>query len=319
MRTPSRALSALLAFSLLLPTTAAFAGGKSPPPDSAKAADAGKEREAQELKRQGDTHLSEKRFVEALEAYDRSYALVANPALHYNRGRALQFLARYPEALESVERFEKEAPEDLKAKVPGLAELDKELRAKVATVVIETNAKGGRVLVGGKDVGQAPLDKPLRVNAGKATVEVIAEGFFPFRREVELPGDATTKVDARVASRDTFGYLIVKSQVAAARVFVDDKVVGVVPAEAALTPGAHPVRVTAEGFGDAETQVVLAAGERKELSLDPQKSPSIFSRWWFWTGVGVLVVGAAVTTTAIAVTTEGSPPTGDFSPGQVRF
>jgi hypothetical protein len=317
MRRPLlRVLSFALSVAWLLASAPAFAGK---PTDAPKAADAAREREAQELKRQGDTHLSQRRFVEALESYDRSYALVPNPALHYNRGRALQFLARYPEALAAVERFEAEAPDELKAKVPGLADLVKELRAKVATVVVETNATGGRVLVGGKDVGQAPLATPLRVNAGKTTVEVIAEGFFPFRREVELPGDRITTVDARVASRDRFGYLVVRSQVHAARVFVDDKAVGLVPAEAALSPGAHPVRVTAEGFDDAETQVVLAAGERKELSLDPQRTPSILSRWWFWTGVGVLVAGAAVTVGVVAATTERAPPTGDFSPGQVRF
>src|SRR5438067_1440517 len=77
--------------------------------------------DADELKHRADALLVERRYDEALEAYDRAYALSPNPAIHYNRGRALHYLARFPEALSSIERFEREAPPEVRAKVPGLS------------------------------------------------------------------------------------------------------------------------------------------------------------------------------------------------------
>src|SRR5260221_10534174 len=92
--------------------------------------------EAEDLKHKGDTLLVERRYDEALDAYDKAFALSPNPAIHFNRARALQFLARFPEALTALERFEEESTPELRAKVPGLAELVAELRSKVATITI---------------------------------------------------------------------------------------------------------------------------------------------------------------------------------------
>lgn len=72
-----------------------------------------------------------------------------------------------------------------------------------------------------------------------------------------------------------------------------------------------------EGFEDAATSAVLAAGERKEVALRLESKPTIFSRWWFWTGVGVVVAGGTIV--GIALLTEKSPGNGDgFAPEQVR-
>ena len=49
------------------------------------------------------------------------------------------------------------------------------------------------------------------------------------------------------------------------------------------------------------------------------RSKPITARWWFWTGIGVIVVGAATAVTVYALTTERSAPTGNFSPGQLAF
>ena len=271
-----------------------------------------------DFKRRGDAFLTERKYVEALEAYDKAYALSPNPAIDYNRGRALQFLARYPEALDAFERFWREATDDLKARVPGVQGVLVELRRKVARVAITCDVPAARILLGGKAVGQAPLDKPIRVNAGKTSVEILADGYFPFRRDVELRGnDAENRVEARLASRSTSSVLLVRSTVQQSDVFVDGSRIGQVPAEAVLAAGMHPVRVVHDGYLDATTQVVLRAGEQKELTLDPEKAPPFTARWWFWTALGVIIVGGGVTTIAILLTTERGPPVGDFTPGRL--
>jgi hypothetical protein len=275
--------------------------------------------QAARLKSAGDDAMAAKRYDEALDDYQRSYALVPNPALHYNRGRVLQFLARYPEALDAISRFDAEASPELKARVPGLPTLVAELRSKVATITIKTNVAAGRVIVGGKDMGPAPLPGPLRVDAGQTTIDVIADGYLPYHTAVDLTGGQTTVIDAELKTRAALGLLVVRSHTGEVSVSVDGRGIGLAPAEAELSPGSHPVRVDHEGYGAASTQVVIVAGERREIFLDPLKPRPITSKWWFWTGAGVVVVGLAATIIAVALTTEKSPASGSFSPGQLSF
>lgn len=277
--------------------------------------------QAAELKHRGDGLLIERRYLDALEAYDRSYALSPNVAIDYNRGRALQFLARYPEALDAYERFAQQASPDLRAKVAGLDDIIEDVRGKVATVKITVDGTPARVLIGGKDVGLDALKVPFRVNAGPTTIELLSDEYFEFRREVVLPAKVTTVVLAKLTRRDAYGYLQVRSTVAGTSAFVDGKEIGLVPAETALLPGPHPVRVAHDGYDSASTQVLVRVGEHRDLVLDPLKRKPVTSHWWFWGGLGagVLAVTAIVVVSVLAATTEGSLPSGDFSPGQIRY
>jgi hypothetical protein len=275
---------------------------------------------AAELKKKADQLFDDKRYEEAVAAYDEAYAAHANAAVLFNRGRALQFLARYPAALDSIQRFSREAPPDVRARVPGLAALLADLEAHVSTLTIHCEVTGARVLLGGKQIGECPMAAPIQVNAGPQTLEAFAEGYVPFRREIPLAGGAKENVDIVLVQRDAVAILSVTSSVSSTRISVDGTAIGVAPAEAKLPPGEHQVAVDREGYDQASTRVVLRAGERKEISLDPipKKSGSVLGAWWFWTGVGV-VVAAGVTATVIAVSTEKSAPSGNFSPGTVRF
>lgn len=273
--------------------------------------------DAAELKRNGDLAIEQKRYQDALDAYEAAYAQVPSPALLYNRGRALQFLARYAQALDMIEQFAQTAPAELQERVKGLPELLTDLRSKVSTLVIHCDTSGARVLVGQRQVGVTPLATPLRVNAGKQTIDIFADGFFAYHRDALLPGGAELTLDVALTSRDRSGLLIIKSAMTGVAVKVDAKSVGQTPTEVGAVAGPHRVDVDKEGYGTASTQVMLQAGERKELSLDPLARPALYTRWWFWTGVAVLAAGVA--TTIIVLTTEKAAPNGEFSPGRVAF
>jgi hypothetical protein len=89
-------------------------------------------------------------------------------------GRALQAMGDYPGSLEKLEAFVEQAPPELKARVPKLTELVAEVRSRVTKVTLTTNVDGARVLVRQQLVGTTPFDRPLVLNAGKASLEVIA-------------------------------------------------------------------------------------------------------------------------------------------------
>lgn len=270
------------------------------------------------LKAEGDELFRAKRYEDALAKYDVAYERTKNPALLYNRARALEYMARYPEALASFERFAKEASPELLAKVPGFDALVAEVRNKTTRLSITCNVQDARIVLGSRVLGKAPLGGPVVVDAGKAMLEVSADGYFPSSRELVLPGGGQATVDVVLASRDRGALLVVKSPVEGARVFADGKAAGGAPAELALGAGSHDIRVAASGHTPAETRIVLRAGEQREVTLAPRRE-AITSQWWFWTGVGVVVVGAA-TATLVALGTEKDPAKGDnFSPTNVKL
>ena len=72
---------------------------------------------------------------------------------------------------------------------------------------------------------------------------------------------------------------------------------------------AHPPGAGSGAGGDHP--VDLTARPADESSGAP-----IYKKWWFWTGVGVLLAGAAVTVVAVATSGGGpSPYRGNFDPG----
>jgi hypothetical protein len=270
---------------------------------------------AAELKKTGDEAMMELRYDDALAAYDKAFELEPSPVFRYNRGRALQALNRFPEALDELEAFDREAPDELKARVPGLEELIIGVRGKVATVEVVSDPPGARVLIRDKLMGKTPLAESLRVNAGPATIEVVKDGYQPFTKTVDLPGGGVARIEAKLAARSKIGVLVVTSQ-AGASAYVDDRAIGVVPAETQVTAGEHNVRVQLDGYDDAESTAVVVAGKRKEINVEMSESTPLYAQWWLWTGVGTVVVAAVVV--AVVVTAEGPADEGDIPPGQVK-
>jgi hypothetical protein len=277
-----------------------------PPDNAARAA---------ELKAAGDAAMDKLRFADAADAYQQAFNLAREPALLYNLGRALEGLGSYPEALAKLEAFDEVAPPELKEKVPGLAKRIAELRQRVTTLVIQVDVPGARVLVRSVEVGVAPLGRPLRVSAGKADVEVVADGYLPFKKQLDLPGGGAATVDAHLLSKDKTGVLVVHASAAGADVAIDGKPQGAAPVDARLPAGEHVIVVHHPDFREFRTSVALRGGERRVVDAELQ-SPRAFTRWWFWTGVGL--VAAAGVGVGIAATTEKSASKGSIPPGNIR-
>jgi len=245
------------------------------------------------LKKKGDAAMDKLDYEGAIAAYADAYGRAKDPAVLYNKGRAHQALAQFPEALRELELFAKEAPPALKAKVPKLDELIAEIRAKVSTLVVRCKVKSARILVRDR---VAPVDTAFQLQAGTARIEVSAEGYHPYRKEVTLPGGSELTVDVELELKSTTGVLTVKSPIPSADVLVDDKPAGKAPAQVVVPAGTHRVLVRSEGYEEATVSAVVEAGGTREVTVTLEKRPGITSRWWFWTGVSVVVVGGTVLT-----------------------
>jgi hypothetical protein len=269
-------------------------------------------------KQKGDEAMGLLRYQDALDHYKRAYEISKNPAILYNMGRAYEGLGDFPKALDALEEFNDKAPADLKAKVPKLDELLRDLRNRVATLVVSAPVEGAEIRLGEKVIGRTrPGQVVLRVNAGAQKLIVSAEGYFPFEKQVRLEGGHVETVDATLATRSSSAILRISSPVVGAAASVNGKPVGTVPAETTVSPGEHRVALRRDGYDPVETSVIVGAGEKKDVSLQMSARESLTGKWWFWTTIGVIVVAGGVTA-FIAATTERDAETGTIPPGQVK-
>lgn len=267
-----------------------------------------------ELKQKANEAMTSLRPAEALAEYRKAYELSAEPALLYNMGRALEALEDYPAALVEYEEFGRKATADLKGRV-RLDELVAETQLKVTLVSFQCNVAGARILFRDKTLGAIPSSGHLdvRVNAGPAHVEVDADGYGAFVRDLQLPGGGVLPVSAELLPTERAGVLVVSTKPAGATVRVDGKDLGAAPVEASVQAGMHTIAVKLRGHQSTESSVVVAVRERKTVRLELQPTPSILTRWWFWSTVAVAVAGGVVI--SYAALTERSPDRGSIDPG----
>ncbi len=269
----------------------------------------------EELKAAADEAMDNLRYAEALDGDQQAYTLSHDPRFLYNMGRALGALGRYPEAVDRLERFRLDAPADLKAKVPNLEQLIADFKKHVSVLSVRSNVQGARVLVRDKAVGETPIGE-LKLNSGKAVVEVSADEYETQKREVDLPEGGALDLSFELVKAANVGILVVRSTPAATSTLIDGKGMGGTPLETSLIPGPHQLVLSRDGYHDLATSAVVERGRRKELDLTLEKTPSVFTRWWFWTIVGVAIASGVVIT--YAAVTERSPDMGTIPPGQVR-
>lgn len=305
----SRASSVLLILALTLASEVALGQSTPEAPRTESAAD--------EAKRKGDDAMIALRYEEALGQYRLAFEASQNPAILYNMGRAYEGLADFPRALDALEAFSEKAPAELRARVPKLDDLIRDVRGRVSTLVVSAPVEGADIRLGERVVGTTKSGQVIvRVNAGKQRLVVAKDGYFPFERDVALVGGKIETIDAALAPRATSGFLRVTSPVVGAAVSLDGKPIGVIPAEALASAGSHRVALRREGYEPTETNVVLAAGESKSVELPMAARAPIYAKWWFWTTVGVVVLGGVATT--VALMTEKPADTGTIPPGQVK-
>lgn len=269
---------------------------------------------AAQLKQRGDAAMQAGDFREALDAYTKALSAEPSPALHYNRGRALQGLARNAGALEEFERFRDTAPAELKSAVPDLDGLIDFVRQQIAEVTVTSSVPGASVRVRNR-AWPLPLSRPLRFDPSTIDVEVVADGYEPWRSRLTLTAGDRRELTAHLVRRDLRAVLRVKSPTAGAFVTVDGARIGSAPIELRVAPGEHSIEVSRPGYETASSRVVLREREQRSISVSLERSTRFYERWWFWTGAGVIAATGVVA--VVALSTERPAAKGDIPPGQL--
>jgi len=186
-----------------------------------------------------------------------------------------------------------------------------------ATITVSSLTRGAKVYLNDQEVGEVPLKAPLKVKGGETyAIRVQKRGYAPYVDTVMAGGGKNSEVEADLVP--TMGVLRIDCNVLRARVTLAGKPIGLTPFDGDVPPGKHELRIGAPGYVQDTRELQIDAGQEQALTIALAAVPapvvsedkSIFSRWWFWTAVGAVVVGGV---TAGVVATQGPKhvPAGD--------
>jgi PEGA domain len=208
----------------------------------------------------------------ALVEFKRTYQITGDPTTLFNIGLVYAELKRPVDAVDALDTLLKSA-----AKLgPEQRKKAEQVRAEqwtfVAFLQIGSNVPA-LIEIDGVEAGRTPLAGTLRVAAGNHIVGVVASGYAPSRKTVDIAGGETQKVGFElVPGEAAIGHLSVHCSLPAAEVWVDGRQQGRTPLAAtlALDPGAHHVEVRRDGYRPAIADIRLDLGAVAEVTLDPE-------------------------------------------------
>lgn len=253
----------------------AFAQGKPPKPQQPPAQlpdpspEEAKKQEAREIFERGFNHLAEEQYDVALADFQRSRAIYPTKNATRNAVVCLRKLRRYDEALEMLEAFTNEFS-DFSADDRQFAQrVESELKAVVGFLDLRGAEPGAAVNVDGRDRGDFKPGAPLRVSAGTRLVRLYRSGFAPFEKRVDVSGEQTVAVDAKMVALTRSGRLKVTEEAGKPLdVVVDGVVVGKAPWEGDVGVGDHSVVLRGDGdLGTAPVSAPVRQNETTPLTL----------------------------------------------------
>ncbi|MFW5741096.1 MAG: PEGA domain-containing protein [Myxococcota bacterium] len=273
---------------------------------------------------EGNELASDARWGDALARFEHSASLRPHPGTTYNIGVCQRALGQYTRArktfaaalaeneatadhplakstIADIRAFLREIDEDV------LGSLEVTLRPATAALAvdgrpIEFVGQEGGVPVGWAGTLPPGRGKPppapifrLMLDPGTHVFVVSRKGFADaVVRETVVPG---TRDKLDLALERLPGKLHIESNEPNAVVAVNDLDVGMTPVTLPRPSGRYHVVVRKKGFVTYETHAQLDAGERVNLrAVLRREEAGLTEKWWFWSAVGVVVIGSAVGT-----------------------
>jgi hypothetical protein len=179
-------------------------------------------------------------------------------------------------------------------------------RARHGYLQVNSTTTGAKVIIDGALIGRIPLDRKIKVRAGKHTVKIVKRGFTQYLDVVRVRRRRTKVVDIDLLP--VSAALVVTSSAKNARVFVDGKFVGLTPVDTDIQPGKHSLRVQRAGFHDFIKPIKAIAGQKvtvlarlDEMAVGttpyrpaPPPPPKWYEKWYVWAGAAGALVAVAV-------------------------
>jgi PEGA domain len=248
--------------------------------------------QAQALQVEGVRLMEKKQPRAALEKFKEAFALVPSPKILFNMGKVHLALGHDVEALTAFETFLDEAPYAPQGSRNEAQRQIETLRPKLAYVDVQAGDGDSLILVDGREVGHAPLARPLAVVPGRHEVHVERPGFVAGTRLVSPIAGQKVRVIVKLEPEPAAATATSRSARAA-----PDVARGAEPA-ARRAASAATTRAPVVDLERIQTPPPVAAPlPSSGPSPDADEGPR--SRWqiraaWLSSAVGVLSLGGGI-------------------------
>jgi hypothetical protein len=246
----------------------------------------------------GLTLMEGENWEGALLEFERSIELYPTRAALFNLGMCQKAMFRYVAAMQTFQVFldryrDQASAEDLERVASAIAELEELL----AEITVQANVVGAEIFVDGESAGTAPLGAPVRVVAGRHTVEARAPGHITATQTIPVTSGDRVTVSLDLSEVARVGGLRVEANVPGAEVWIDGDRMGTAPYRGVLPEGEHEIEVRAPGYTTQIQSVAIATGDERIVTI-AMSEPGGADPAWFWSMVG-LTGAATVATVAL--------------------
>lgn len=239
------------------------------------------EKQAQALQVEGLRLMQKGDSRHALEKFEEAFRLIPSPRILFNRAKAHRALGEDVEALSDFERFLDEAPFAPKESRDDATRNVEALRPKLAYLEIQTDDAGSAIAVDGREIGTAPLARPVVVARGKHEIRVAKAGMVDDVRSVSVIPGQKLRVVVRLAA-------VAEKAPAPATSSISS-----VPAPSPA-PSAAASPVAAAG-SPAAPPLASADGKPVEVIVVQPPRPWQITAAWVAAGAGALFLGGGIT------------------------
>lgn len=235
----------------------------------------------------------------AIVAFKKSYTLFSHPNILFNIAKAYEKLAKYNKAgkfykkylARYVEFFHKTAPE-AKDVMDTIRVLKEKAYRALPTITINSQPKGAAVYIDDPKamLGQAPFSAHIKPGTHKLWMK--KRGYEPFATSF-IVGKNNLQLAFSLQESKQFAFLMFKSNIVSAQIFVDGKVVGITPFTGKLPvkPGRHQVAFAKDGYNRFSQVVYLKTSHTNTVKARMFLLHPPFS-WRGYTGISMIVLGA---------------------------
>jgi hypothetical protein len=148
------------------------------------------------------------RYEQALANFQEAHRLRPHPLVNVNIANCYDKLGRPLQAIFHFERFiESEA--GTPAQRQEVAKAVERLRKQVGQLLLRVTPDGATVLIDQGEQRRAPIMEPVRLEAGKHTIEVTLAGYHALQRTVTVPGGTTLELSIALEPVNTSPVLTV--------------------------------------------------------------------------------------------------------------
>jgi hypothetical protein len=249
---------------------------------------------------QGVALYQDQNYDAALAEFQGAYGISGEPVVLYNMGLTYKALFRYAEAIDTLERYLSEsAARALAVTKERRAEVERlvvEMKSLLADVTIVVKPAAATVRIDGRPVVLG-IEGIVKLATGSHVIEATAGDHVAERRQITVVAGTPQTVSLVLAEVPRSGKVRIAASQIGARVIVDGRDHGPSPVEIELPVGGHQVEVLAPGYAPSRSELAIAAGQTRTVTIvleaPREESGPVYKKWWFWTGVGVVVVAGA--------------------------